>query len=254
MRTSFSTAVAGIAPHHQRIFKSLLNPFFAFIFLIGTVPAVSGADFWEKKEYGEWSQRQATKILEDSPWAKIYKPITYGSDTGSDGMPQFVQYNIRFSSALPIRQATVRLSQIANNYDKLSSDQKQAFDSQAEPFLAVDFTDFIVIDITYSTNIITRDQTLATHWQTQTTETLKNIAYLIGTNGVKVPLLEYKSAQGAGRAFQLIFPRKFGGQPILNSEDKTLTLEFELPGASGTDEAHLEFKVKKMIVGDKLQY
>jgi hypothetical protein len=38
--------------------------------LIGTSAAVIAADFWEKKEYSEWSEKEVRKVLFDSPWSR----------------------------------------------------------------------------------------------------------------------------------------------------------------------------------------
>ena len=34
--------------------------------------AAFGADFWENKPYDKWSQKECSKLLEDSPWAQDF--------------------------------------------------------------------------------------------------------------------------------------------------------------------------------------
>jgi len=91
-----------------------------------TLPAVA-SDFWEEKDFTTWSDKEVEKMLTDSPWAKQVRTIIGGSLTEGDG-PSIVppsqvnpecgggqfdrirrtKVTIAWSTALPIRQATVR--------------------------------------------------------------------------------------------------------------------------------------------------
>lgn len=221
------------------------------------IPAVLSADFWEKKDYSEWKQRDCIKMLQDSPWAKTHRLSKAGLFSGnadSAAEEPYIQYNIRLRSALPVRQATVRLSQIANKYDDLSAEQKQQFDKGAEGFLTTQYADIVIFHVEYSTNMYTQDLNFAKYWQTQTTDILKNSTFLYGTGGVKIPLLQYNVGQGAKREFQLIFPREYEGKPVITPEDKSLKLEFDCPSIGGIDggRALIEFKVKNMVMDGKV--
>ncbi len=225
---------------------------FPILFLAGST-AIPGKDFWEKKDYTKWTQRECKKMLEDSPWAKTYTIGSYGA----------YEYRIQLRSALPIRQAIVRQMQIASKYDDLSEEQRQQFDKSAEQFLSTSFPDMVVMQIkggpdpeklhvATSTSI-----ELIRYWQTQTTELLKNSVFLIRDNGDKVPLLKYNVAQGDDCDFQFIFPRQFEGAPVLSPEDKSLMLEFYYPTSPSyvsTSRGFVEFKTKKMLFDGKLEY
>jgi hypothetical protein len=138
----------------------------------------------------------------------------------------------------------------------MTPEQRQAFDAQAEEFLSAEFPDTILVYVAYGSNVQFDDRDLARHWQTQTTETLRNFVYLIGPEGQKIPLLRYVVAEGGGRAFQFIFPRQFEGRPLLEPGDKSLKIEFPHPDIRGQGEARifLEFKVEKMIVNGEVEY
>ncbi len=46
------------------------------------------ADFWEKKPYTEWTEKEARRVVTDSPWARNAN-VTFGGgvgDTGEGGM------------------------------------------------------------------------------------------------------------------------------------------------------------------------
>ncbi len=230
------------------------------------------ADFWEKKEYKQWSQSECKKLLEDSPWAKQF---TLSSVTGIDnsaasrestdqGQP-YIKYQIQFRSAKPVRQAIVRQQQFATKYDSLSAGQKQEFDKTADSFISADLSESVIVNVTYATNNRDNDRDLARYWQSQTADLLKNTVYLSNTKGEKIYLSNFVAAQGAERSFQFIFPRELNGKPLIDGmKDKILKLEFAYPiignlgdPSSGTSSTgsnqgakgrgYLEFKVDKMV-------
>lgn len=234
---------------------------FLLAFIFSAVPATQGKDFWENSEYKEWSQKECRKMLEDSPWAEKYEntsiDVNRADPTSADGAPPYVRYRVQLRSALPIRQAIVRQTQIANNYDDLTAEQQQAIDKQTDSFLNTSYDDYVVVYITYETNtprnVISQ---LVRHWQTQTTDMLKFSVFLGGSKSEKVPLEQYVVSQSAEQFIQFVFPRKVNGQDLLQPEDKELILEFPVPAAGrvGGGKVFVEFKTKKMIYNDKLEY
>jgi hypothetical protein len=230
----------------------------AVLFLI-IIPTVFGADFWIKKEYTNWSQRECTKMLQDSPWAKTYKEsktVMFANAMEVTGEDPYVQYIIQLRSALPIRQATVRLGQIAKNYDQLPPEQKKAFDEGAQTYLSSDASDVVIVNVEYETNVRAQELNLVNYWETKTTELLMNTTYLIGAEGRRVPLQQYILGQGGKRSFLFVFPRKYEGKPLLTPNEKSLKLEFECPtiGGIGGGRTYIEFSVKKMMIGADLIY
>ena len=231
------------------------------VLLVLSIPGARGADFWEKKEYKEWSDKDCRKMLEDSPWAEKHEvtsiDVNMADPTSADGAPPYVRYWVQLRSALPIRQAIVRQTQIANNYDKLSAEQQQAIDKQTDPFLNTSYEDYIVAYITYDTNsprnVVSQ---LVRHWQTQNTDMLKYSVFLGGSKGEKVPLEQYVVPQSAEQYIQFVFPRKLNGRDLLQPEDKELILEFPIPqtGRVGGGKVFVEFKTKKMTYNGKLEY
>ena len=216
------------------------------------------ADFWEKKDYKQWSQNECKKLLEDSPWAKIFTQVSNdaGIDTSqtnrtnTDSAAPYVKYQVQFRSAKPVRQAIVRQMQFAQKYDSLPPEQKQEFDKKADSFLSADLSKAVVVYVTYSTNNPDNDRDMARYWQSQTADLLKNSVYLSNTKGEKAYLSNFVAEPGAGRSFQFIFPREVDGKPLLNGmQDKSLKLDFAYPivGRIGDGRGYLEFKVDKMI-------
>src|SRR6185312_7044457 len=111
------------------------------------------ADFWNSKPYTKWSQSDAARMLTDSPWAKT-TTLNVGSIAGrSRGGPQtvndsqvepMIHYAVTIRSAMPVRQAHVRMAAFANKYDKMEAAAKQQFDDKWNKYLATSFPDNIV--------------------------------------------------------------------------------------------------------------
>jgi hypothetical protein len=218
------------------------------------------ADFWEKKEYKEWTQKECAKVLQDSPWAKKMELTNVSvmdneaNRTSTDGMQPYIRYWIQFRSALPVRQAMVRQNQILSKYETMPADQKQAFDKQAGALLSSFPEDSVVIFVQYETNDRNRDQELARFWQSQSTELLKTKVYLSGKKA-KIPIARFVAGQGAERWFQFIFPKEVDGKPAITLADKSIQLEFAYPAMGfGSGQAYQEFKLDKMIFNGNIAY
>ena len=230
---------------------------------VGVLAAAQGGDFWHKKEYRQWSEKDCRKLLEDSPWAKRYtlsqtliEPLeNASSERARETRPQ-ISYLAQFRSAPPVRQAIVRLTQINAKYDDMAPEQKAAFDKQSEAFLGKRFPDTVVLHVSYSSNVQADDREMARHWRSQTAETLKNFVFLIPPVGEKVPLSGYAVTQGSGRELQFEFPRHEKGRALVGPQDKMLQVEFIHPAIRGQRETRvlLAFKVEKMLMDGGVVY
>jgi hypothetical protein len=91
--------------------------------------ALVAAEFWESKPFREWSDKEARKMFEDSPWAALVAaplpnrgpvptPDSAGGGRGGGGRgggaegfgpaPVRIRLTISWRSALPLKQATAR--------------------------------------------------------------------------------------------------------------------------------------------------
>jgi hypothetical protein len=241
--------------------KRLCQPLLLFL-LLASVASPQSKDFWAKKDYREWTDKECRKLLADSPWANHYtlgkvfidSLQTDSSDRERQQNPT-IEYKVQIRSAVPVRQALVRLSQINAKYDEMTEDGRKAFDQNAEKFLSGRDPELVVMHVNYSANVQNDDRDLSRHWRLQTTETLKNFTYLIGGGGVKVPLTMYRPGDGAAREFQFVFPRQHNQRPVVGPGDKTLMLEFNHPNIRGTATRILvQFKVEKMMIAGVVVY
>lgn len=231
--------------------------------LLAALPAAAQAQaFWEKKNYKTWTEKECRKMLEDSPWAKtrvIGKAIlqelaTRTFERARESTPK-IEYHIQMRSALPVRQALVRLQMIAAGYDQLGAAQRKAFDAQAGQFLATQFPDSVVIYVEYFTNTPGFARDLVNYWRTRSTGLLQDVQLYSRRTG-PMPLVRFAPASDDVGAFQLTFARQFRGEPILNSQDDELLLEFNHAtiGDLGAERILLFFKVRDLVLNGKLLY
>jgi hypothetical protein len=236
------------------------------LLLTGLGTFADGQDFWQKKSYQEWSDRECQKLLHDSPWAQTFSNLRFvdrrrerKSDElqrGGESQPEF-SYVALIRSALPIRQALVRQLKLDPKFVQKTPQEKQTILAESARLLSEKFADRISIYVGYQSNVGIYDADLVRFWQTQNTETLRNQIYLIQGSD-RIELIGYQSAKQGQNGFELTFPRHVNGRPLLSAADKTLTLSIELldPAARqlwGRPIA-FRFKPEKMVFQGELSY
>ncbi len=231
--------------------------------LLVVIVAAQSKEFWQAKDYKQWTEKECKKLLENSPWASDYTLKRSRIDSLQGGNIETraaqnwtVGYRVHFRSAAPIRQAMARQQMLAEKYDQLPPEKKQSFDERIGKFLATSFADTVLVHVTYNSNLPDLDREMARYWQTQTTENLKNTTFLIGSAGQRIPLLRFVVATGAGREFQLAFPRQLNGESIVGEKDKTIKVEFLHPKLAGEPETRvlLNFSLDKMLANNALVF
>ena len=252
----------------------------ALTILLGSMATAQSGEFWQKKPYRQWSEAECRKMLEESPWAKTHtlgqvyiEPMQSPSSPSSNDPFQVpdpttgpvksstadrareqqprIKYVVQFRSALPVRQAMVRMMQINKNYNQMPSEGKQKFDQNADAFLGKNLSDTVILFVTFSSNVQEFLMELSRYWQAQTTETLRNSVFLITSRGDKIPPVSYI---WAGSEFQLNFPREYNERPVPAPGDKLIRLEFTHPRIRQQREARilLEFNLEKMLLAGSL--
>ena len=134
--------------------------------LIGAGAVLLAADFWEKKEFTEWSDKDVARMMEDSPWSREVNILMAGRPSfsraggesgggggfegggggggrggrGGGGLGDSelarpaLSLHVRWMSALPVKQALVRSS--------MSSEQQM--DERTQQFLKRAETHYLV--------------------------------------------------------------------------------------------------------------
>ena len=228
------------------------------IFLFAGI--VMAKEFWETKTFDQWTQRECQRVLTDSPWVRELE-LTGGfggsSISATDSRQPFVKYNIQLRSAAPVRQAIVRQAQINKQYDSLSAEQKQAFDQNMQDFLVGASPEFVVVNISFEANDQNFIRDLNRHWETQTTDLLRNSVFIRGgSRGNPVPIVQFIPGSGASQEFQFVFPREVNGENIIKPNDRVLQLEFAYPviGRLGDGRGLIEFRTDRMRINNEVIY
>ena len=212
--------------------------------LAGT--ALVAADFWEEKDFTTWSDKEVEKMLTDSPWAKQVRIIVSGGLNEGEG-PAFIapqipecggeqfdriqraKVTIAWSSALPIKQASIR--QAIGLDAPVPAEGQEGLD-RAEPF-----------------NVVTVSELPATFaWLGGAGEALKAETMLARKGKapiapVDVRLFRVEQTQSLTLVFQ--FPKT----DAITLDDKDVEVITKL----GTDEVKKKFKLSDMVFDDQLE-
>ena len=110
-----------MAPERQNdSVKRVRSGFLFFVLLLSLVEFGVGEDFWQKKPYQEWSEKECQRLLHDSPWADTFTTVESKTrttqryddlDRAAEPLPE-LSYVAQIRSALPIRQALMRQLQL----------------------------------------------------------------------------------------------------------------------------------------------
>ena len=233
-----------------------------------------------EKPYTEWSEKEAQKLLNDSPWSQtqVFSDTSqmFGNEPLSSGASRVanifhVNFRIRFLSARPVRQAISRLMELKQ---KGAMDERLA--SQLRAFAAADFPDYVVITVLCDSdqpNLRLQEATALLN--NRTTADLKNNTFLELKDGHRVFLQEYQPPRNDGLGARFIFPRLLDGKPYITAESGEIHFVSELSkgvapsGGVGRGQASVaasassgplnyrldrRFKVAAMTFQGKLEY
>jgi hypothetical protein len=208
----------------------------------------------DKKPYHEWSEKDATKLLNDSGWGQT-QSLTETStgnarmDSGQSRVADttFINFRIRFLSAKPVRQAFCRLIELQQKGEMSESLTKQ-LDSLAN----ADFPDYVVISVLCDSPSQSNklQQANAALFKYITAE-LKNTTYLLTKGGQRVFLQEYQAPRKDGLGAKFIFPRMVDGKAVITPDSGEILFHSELPGLIALN---MRYKVKDMMFNGKLEF
>jgi hypothetical protein len=232
-----------------------LAPVFLFIC------AISISAQWNKKPYTEWSEKEATKLLNDSPWGQtqVFSDTSneFGTGVGRAGAgtsdnrsgdysAHHLNIRIRFLSAKPIRQAFSRvilLGQKGQVPDQLAA--------QLNAFATQDFPDYIVVSVDCDTNESKNElREFKTLLDTRSMVDLKNDTYL-SAKGQRTFIASFQPPKKDGLGAKFIFPRTVDGKPAIPPDSDEIQFHSEF---SNKYKLNMRFKTKDMMVDGKLEY
>ncbi len=221
--------------------------------LIGTVFLLA-RDFWEQP-FDKWSRNDVLKMLNDSPWAasQTFTGVIGTKDAGDHGEKEkYHKFTARFFSALPVREAYVRMYRLINKYDDMNAEQRRQFDARFNRPLNLDFSERVVVALEYATNDPDVSRELKAFLDAARTDTLKQSVYLITKGNGRIELKEYFTPSPDGSGAKFIFPRVIDGKAVVSAEDKELHFDMWMPVVD--QRLYIDFKPARMVYGGQLAY
>jgi hypothetical protein len=210
------------------------------------------------KPWTEWSEKDAQKILDDSPWAHIqtetdvtemfFTPTTQGNSgagtsrgtQGATNQATKLDFRIRLLSAKPVRQALARTI-IAKQPDMAP---------QMKAFVDRDFGEFIVVAVTWDSADQRYSGQAMQLFNSANTGLIKNKTFLEVKGGQRNFLGQYLAPQADGLGAKFIFPRTVDEKPFVPA-DGELRFWSEF---SDKIKLNMRFKLSEMTYEGKLEY
>ena len=221
--------------------------FAATLLLVLTVAAPAQ---WNKKPYTEWSEKEAQKVLEDSPWAQTqtFSDTSLAFTRSRVADVSHINFRIRFLSATPVRQAFSRLIGLKQK-DAMNEQLAEKLRGFAQPGA---FPDYVVISVDVEAKEQRGQLQEATLLvRNRTTAELKHNTYLMGNGGQRVFLKEFRPPTRDGLGANFVFPRLVDGKPYITEESDEVRFYCEF---SKDYTLNMRFKVKDMMLDGKLEY
>jgi hypothetical protein len=230
---------------------------------------------YDKKPYTEWSEKEANKVLNDSPWSQTHTLVdtskafntSRGRRSAASTASSVVEVNfrVRFLSSRPVRQALSRLALLHDHHmpEQMLGRLKALADGP--------FPDYVVVAVTCDSDrgsdmLQQANETL----RRATTAVLANKTYLITNDGQRIYLKEYQTPRNDGFGARFIFPRIIDGKEMLSSSSLTGEVVFHTEMGGGSDlnsgvttsdtatgygfTLHTRYKVKEMTFNGRLEY
>lgn len=226
------------------------------------------------KPWTEWSEKEAAKILNDSPWGQTQveekretpsassaitsvggnrrdsERVLSSNDanrieSGEQKTNTSIRFRARFLSAKPVRGAFARLLLLKK------AEVDEALSTELQGFVDRDFADYVVVVVTAEAadpKLVGPALQILT---TATTEVLKDKVYLERKDGKRLTLANYRPPGPDGMGAKFVFMRTLEGQPFLTAESDNVRFFAQL-----TDKTKLNvrYKVSDMMYEGKLEY
>ena len=249
--------------------------FLAILLVLLTVSiAVSQAKPWT-----EWTKAEAEKILNDSAWGHVqtetdtsemvYTPTTQGGSSGSTRSETIrgttdrqsvnnsratqgatnqaisVNYRVRLLSALPVRQAFMRVITLAQK----TPDRELIKGLQS--FVDRDFADYIVVAVNFDSTDGRYSGPALQAFGSATPGTLKNRTYLERKDGKRLFLMDYQPPINDGLGAKFIFSRIVDERNFLNADSGSFRFISEV---NNQIKLNVTFKMSDLMYQGKLEY
>jgi hypothetical protein len=223
--------------------------------------------------FQQWTKADVIKLLSDSAWAKTQtqRVTRRGQVRSIAGQNEDVlgerrgqlssaedaydyNFTMRLRSALPVRQAIVRLVQLDNNYDRMEKAQRKVFDAQTKELLECrECADYYVVSVGFASSNNSVTDLIYQWFSGQTLPSIKGYIYLANARGGRRDLARFIPPKSPGEEVFFLFPRlDEKGQPLFTPEDKKLL--FRMSDIKANSVTNFTLDISKMVVNGKVEF
>lgn len=221
------------------------------------------------KPWTELSEKEAAKILNDSPWGQtqtegeesrpeqtsaitqVAAPRSADRQLSREGEApdtrpsRIVKFRTRFLSAKPVRGAFARILLLKK------AEVDENLSTQLQDFVDRDFGDYVVVAVTPEAADPKLVGPTMQFLTTVTAEALKDKVYLERKDGKRLVLADYRPPGPDGMGAKFVFMRQLEGQPFLTADSDNVRFFAQL---SEKMKLNVKYKVSDMMYDGKLEY
>jgi hypothetical protein len=240
------------------------------------VGAVSAQEKLPAKPYTQWSKTEAEKVLNDSAWAPkqelrikfdkerqsaagSYSGVSAasaaqaGTEVTSQVPVDFV-FTLRLRSALPVRQALVRLRNLETDVEKMNQEQLAQFDRQTKGLLECPAcTDNYVVTLSSKSRNTPGADAVFTVFKGGRLADLQRYIFIANERGQRRPLIHFVPPKVPGDEATFFFPRLDDkGALLLTADNKELLVN--LSDNQPSSISNFKLDVSKLVLNGKVEF
>jgi hypothetical protein len=229
-----------------------------------------------KQPFTQWSRSEAEAVLNASPWARQQElrvkfdkeaQKAAGSYSGVSGtaaaqsqmevtsqMPVDFVFTLRLRSALPVRQALVRLKALETNIERLNGEQRAAYETQIKGLLECPAcaSNYVVALSSKSKDSPGADPVYTTFKGGRLAD-LQRYVYLANERGERRALVHFVPPRAPGDEAVFFFPRADDkGAPLLTIDNKELLIN--LTDNQANSITNFKIDVTKLVMNGKVEF
>lgn len=245
----------------------------------GLLPLARAQDPVLARPIEQWKKQDAKKILTDSPWAIMQevrikyagesRPVAGGPNptsgatnrteqntisSGGAEAPVDFQFTLRLRSAMPVRQALVRLKQIEAGYDELTDKERAAFDAKTKGLLECPAcVENYVLTLSSKSSQSPGADAVYSVFKGGRLEDLKRYIYIANERGDRRSLVHFVPPRVPGDEATFFFPRfDESGEPLLTPANKELV--FNVTNNEINIVTNFKLGVAKLVMNGKVEF
>lgn len=246
------------------------------VILLAGYGSINAQNELPDKSFQHWSKGEAEKILNNSPWAKQQEvrikfdketQTAAGSYSGVSGaaaaqsktevtsqVPVDFIFTLRLRSAVPVRQAVVRLKQLETNIEKMDPKDRVAFETQIKGLLDCPAcANNYVISLSSKSKSNPGADAIYTTFKGGRLADLERYIFIANERGDRRQLIHFVAPKAPGDEAIFFFPRlDEKGTPLLTLDNKDLLIN--LANNQADSITNFKIDVTKLRLNGKIEF